>query len=238
MELIPAIDLMSGNCVRLEKGDFAQRTIYENDPLRMARRFESMGFRRLHMVDLDAARGSGQNLDVLERVAGATNLQIDFGGGVRSSEMVERALSAGASQVTLGSLAVSNRAQTLECLKEFGTSRLILGADARAGRIAWKGWQADSELDLTEFIDSYLQAGFRRVICTDIGRDGMLSGPAVDLYIQLLAEFPQMELIASGGVGNARDLHLLKDCGLHGAIFGKAWYEGKISTKELEALLC
>lgn len=234
IELIPAIDLIGGHCVRLQQGDYARQTTYDADPLLLAQRLEKAGLRRLHMVDLDGARqGHVVNLDVLRRVAGGTSLTVDFGGGVKTEDDLRATLDAGAQMVTIGSLAVQQPALMEEWIGRWGADRFILGADARDGRVATNGWLNDSGVSLTDFIDHYYRLGLRHVLCTDIRRDGMMQGPAIPLYIDLLRQFPDLRLIASGGVRHAGDLHALEQAGVPAVVFGKALLEGKIKLEEL-----
>lgn len=235
MDLIPAIDLIGGNCVRLSQGDYGTKKEYGSDPLEMARRFEEVGVRRLHLVDLEGAKeGVSANLAVLERIASSTGLTIDFGGGIRDTRSLRRAFDAGASMVTCGSVAVKDPLQVCSWLEQFGPERLILGADARDGRIATAGWTESSEWEVGPFVDRFLEAGFEQVICTDIACDGMLAGPSVALYRDLLADRPDLRLIASGGISSVGDLSVLEDAGLSGAIIGKALYEGRITLDQLK----
>lgn len=234
MKIIPAIDISEGKCVRLRQGDYAERSVYFEDPLEAALAFEAAGLRHLHVVDLDGAKARTLvNHAVLERIAHGTRLEIDFGGGIQTRTDLLTAFAAGASQVTLGSIAARDPLLTLEWLAEFGPGRLILGADARDGLIAAAGWLEGTSLSLTEFVADYLRAGFRTCICTDIRRDGMLTGPALDLYGDLLRRHEELQLIASGGIQGVADLDALADLGLYGAIIGKAIYEGHISLPAL-----
>jgi phosphoribosylformimino-5-aminoimidazole carboxamide ribotide isomerase len=234
MKIIPAIDISEGKCVRLRQGDYAERSVYYEDPLDAAKAFEAHGLRYLHVVDLDGAKARCLvNHAVLARIAAGTRLEIDFGGGIQSRTDLLTAFSSGASQVTLGSVAARDRLMTLEWLAEFGPGRLILGADARDGYIAAAGWLEGTSLSLAEFVADYHRAGFRTCICTDIRRDGMLTGPALGLYGDLLAAHPALELIASGGIQGLEDLDALVDLGMHAAIIGKAIYEGRIPLPAL-----
>ncbi len=235
LKIIPAIDLSEGQCVRLRQGDYAAKTVY-GDPLQMARDFEGTGLPALHLVDLDGAKaGSPQNLEVLRQICETTDLEVDFGGGLRKKEDVARSFEAGAQQVTVGSIA-ARQPEVLEAwLKEFGAEKFILGADAKQGKIAVGGWLEKTELDLVEFIAAWEQRGISTVLCTAIERDGMLSGPDFSLYSQLMIRFPQLNLIASGGVSNAADLDRLNEMGMYGVVVGKAIYEGKITLEELKA---
>ena len=241
MRIIPAIDIIDGKCVRLTRGDYDTKKVYHEDPLEMARAFEDHGVRYLHLVDLDGARSSHiVNHRILERLASRTNLQIDFGGGLKSDQDVRTAFESGASQITGGSIAVKDPARFLAWVTRYGADRIILGADARDGKIAVSGWQEGSDRDLTPFIQEYRQQGIRYVICTDISRDGMLEGPSLELYRDILgntqADAPGagISLIASGGIRDLADLQALAEAGCEGAIIGKALYEGTLGLKELE----
>ncbi len=235
IELIPAIDIIDGKCVRLVQGDYDRKTEYSGNPLEIARGFEEMGIRRLHLVDLDGARaGHVVNLGVLREIAAGTGLVLDFGGGVKTREDLLKVLDKGASMVTAGSIAVRDADEVAGWLEEFGPDRIILGADVRENKIAVSGWQEDTEIDIISFIEQYGNAGAQKVICTDISRDGMLTGPAVELYQHLCARFPGMEIIASGGVSGMDDILRLEGTGVSGVIFGKAFYEGRISSLEIQ----
>ena len=235
MDIIPAIDIIGGSCVRLSQGDYALKKEYSSDPLEMAKRFEDHGLKRLHLVDLEGAKGGTiVNLQSLERIASNTCLIIDFGGGIKKSDDLRDAFNAGASMVTCGSIAASDPPLVESWLARYGSDRLILGADAKSGMIATHGWLETTSLEVGPFIDSYLAKGFFRVICTDIALDGMLSGPSFALYDELLASRPSLHLIASGGIASIEDMYALHKAGLGGAIIGKALYEGAIT---LEALM-
>lgn len=237
MRIIPAIDIIDGKCVRLSEGAFDTSKVYYADPLEAALEFEAAGLEYLHLVDLDGARQrSVKNWTVLERLAVRTGLKIDFSGGISSREDVVRALAAGAGQVSVGSLAVRERATVEGWLQEFGADRVIIGADVRDGRIATHGWQETSDVEIGAFIDHYLQAGAVHFLCTEISRDGMLAGPAVELYGKLLVRFPAIRLIASGGVASLKDVRELQAAGCAAVIIGKAIYEGKIALEDLAAL--
>lgn len=234
MLIIPAIDIISGKAVRLTKGDYNQKKEYSDSPLEVAQSFEKAGITGLHLVDLDGAKAQKpQNLSVLEAITTETNLKVDFGGGVKSNESLEAVLKAGASQVTAGSIAAKNPELVSSWLKEFGSERIILGADVMNEKIAISGWQEDSGLDLLPFLEGYLTQGVKYCICTDVSKDGMLQGPSIELYKKIIAEFPDLKLIASGGVAELDDLKKLRDIGIYGTIVGKAYYEGRISLEEL-----
>jgi phosphoribosylformimino-5-aminoimidazole carboxamide ribotide isomerase len=235
IEIIPAIDLIEGKCVRLQQGDFAQKKVYSENPLDVAKQFEDAGIRRLHVVDLDGARtGKIANLAVLETIAAETNLIVDFGGGIKRRADVENVFAAGAQIVTVGSLAVKEPETFAAWLAEFGGERILLGADARGGKIAVNGWQTTTEIDLIEFLRDWFQKGVRQAFCTDIAKDGLLQGASLGLYKQIHAALPDLNLIASGGVSSMRDVFELDEAGCcGGVIVGKAIYEGKISFAEI-----
>lgn len=234
MNIIPAIDLIGGNCVRLTQGDYEQVKEYNNDPLAVARQYEEAGLERLHLVDLDGAKQRKiVNLPVLERIAGQTSLHVDFGGGVQSDEDLQAAFGAGAKQITGGSIAVRQPETFERWLKEWGPERIILGADVRGREIAIGGWQEGGGVQLMPFLHRYTTLGVSYVVCTDVSKDGLLQGPSMQLYKEILVEFPNLRLIASGGVATMDDLHQLRDLGCWGCIVGKAIYENRISIDEL-----
>lgn len=234
IELIPAIDLIDGKCVRLSQGDYTSKKVYNENPLEVARMLEDVGIRRLHVVDLDgAASRHVVNYPVLERLATHTSLVIDFGGGVKSDEDLAIAFGSGAQMVTGGSIAVTDPELFCRWIQHYGPERIILGADVRDGRIAVNGWKEESSLDLYAFLDDYVRKGIRKVICTDIARDGMLQGPSVELYKAMGQRHEALEVIASGGVGGMDDIRKLDEAGVPGVIFGKALYEGRITLEEL-----
>ncbi|MEL6560353.1 MAG: 1-(5-phosphoribosyl)-5-[(5-phosphoribosylamino)methylideneamino]imidazole-4-carboxamide isomerase [Bacteroidota bacterium] len=238
MEIIPAIDLIDGKCVRLTKGDYDQKKIYNEDPLEVAKSFEDAGIGRLHLVDLDGAKAKKIiNAAVLERIATNTSLKIDFGGGVQSDEAIEQAFSCGAQQVTGGSIAVKKPELFKSWLKKYGTEKIILGADVLDKKIATSGWQEINEIDVTDFIADYQKEGVSYVVCTDISKDGVLQGPSTDLYKELMNDLPDMKLIASGGVTTIEDLRELQQAGVYGAIIGKAIYENRIPLASLKEFL-
>ena len=233
IELIPAIDIINGQCVRLTKGDYDQKSIY-GEPLEMARQFESLGYRRLHVVDLDGAKSKHiVNSQVLSSITTETNLVVDFGGGIKTDEDIEKAFAAGASMVTIGSIAVTQPELFIAWLDKYGPKRLILGADVRNDKISINGWKEDSEEDLLPFLSKYVDAGVENVLCTEISKDGTLAGPATELYKQVMKEYPHLHLIASGGVSSIDDIKALDAVGIPAVVFGKAIYEGKINLKEL-----
>ncbi|MAR67769.1 MAG: 1-(5-phosphoribosyl)-5-[(5-phosphoribosylamino)methylideneamino]imidazole-4-carboxamide isomerase [Crocinitomicaceae bacterium] len=236
MKLIPAIDIIGGKCVRLTKGDYGTKKIYNENPLEVAKSFEDNGISYLHLVDLDGARSNRIiNYKVLEKLAIKTNLCIDFGGGIKSDEDIAIAFDSGASKITAGSVAVQKRALVEDWIRRFGAEKIILGADCKERMIATNGWLKSSEMDVIEFINSYNKTGISEVICTDISKDGMLQGPATELYREI-QDKTDIDLIASGGVSSMDDLYLLIELGCSGAIIGKAIYEGKITLKQLREL--
>ena len=231
---IPAIDLIEGKCVRLTQGDYATSHVYAEDPVDMARRFEDMGFTRLHLVDLDGAKSRHVvNDHVLKAITHTTKLIVDFGGGVKTDDDMSRVLDAGAEMVTCGSIAVTQPDTVLGWMERYGAEHLILGADVKEGKISINGWQEDSAHELMPFLQRYLDAGMMHVLCTDISRDGMLQGPATTLYGSIMQAFPHCRLIASGGVSCIEDILQLDKAGVPAVVFGKAIYEGKINMKEL-----
>ena len=235
MRIIPAIDIIEGKCVRLSKGDYATKKIYNEDPLEVAQQFEDVGLSYLHLVDLDGAKAKHiVNWKVLEKLATRTQLKIDFGGGIKSDDDLRVAFESGAQQITGGSIAVKDPATFSSWITAYGPQKIILGADANEGKIAVSGWQEASEREIETFIQDYAAKGIEYVISTDIARDGMLEGPSFDLYTSILKKLPEIKLIASGGVATMDDLIQLKEQKLEGAIVGKAIYEGKIQLSELE----
>lgn len=238
MEIIPAIDLIGGKCVRLTEGDYASKKEYHDNPAEVAKSFERLGVRRLHLVDLDGAKQKKVvNLDVLKAICEQTNLKVDFGGGVRSDRDLENVFEAGASQVTCGSVAIKDPELAKRWILTYGPEKMILGADLKGGNIAVSGWEEESKVHWTEFLDRYLHMGFQYVICTDVSRDGKLQGPAIELYEEIMQAFPGIKLIASGGISSSDDVKALRSVGLYGAIIGKAIYENRITEQELSALI-
>jgi phosphoribosylformimino-5-aminoimidazole carboxamide ribotide isomerase len=234
IELIPAIDIIGGQCVRLTKGDYDQKTVYCDSPAEMAKEFEKIGFKRLHVVDLDGAKSKHiVNEQALEAITTQTQLTVDFGGGIKTDEDIEKAFAAGASMVTIGSIAVTNPDLFMGWLEKYGVERIILGADVRHGKISINGWKEDSSEDLLPFLKKYVDAGVRNVLCTEISKDGTLAGPAIELYQSMMAAYPELHLIASGGVSSIEDIKALEDAGIPAVVFGKAIYEGKINLNEL-----
>lgn len=236
MHIIPAIDIIDGKCVRLTQGDYKQKRIYNEHPLEVAKQFEDAGIQRLHLVDLDGAKAKHiVNYKVLEQLASKTRLFIDFGGGLKTNEDVRIAFESGAQQITGGTIAVKDAALFAAWIAKYGSEKIILGSDVKDRKIAVSGWQEESQLELFPFLEDYIQKGIQYTICTDVAKDGMLAGTATTLYKEIRAEFPDLQLIASGGVRHVDDLHELQTIGCFGAIVGKAIYEGKISLKEIEA---
>ena len=234
IELIPAIDIIGGQCVRLTKGDYDQKTVYRDSPVEVAREFEQTGFRRLHVVDLDGAKSKHiVNSTVLSSLAAETRLVIDFGGGIKTDQDLETAFASGAQMVTVGSIAVTQPELFMGWLKRYGADRLILGADVRNGKISINGWKEDSTEDLLPFLRKYVDAGVRNVLCTEISKDGTLQGPAIELYQRVMDAYPDLHLIASGGVSCIDDIKALDAAGIPAVVFGKAIYEGRINLKEL-----
>jgi len=234
IEIIPAIDLIDGKCVRLSQGDYAQKIIYNENPLEVAKMFADAGIRRLHLVDLDGAKAHHiVNHKVLEKITSSTGLTVDFGGGLKSDDDLRIAFECGASMVTGGSIAVKNPDVFSSWITKFGGDKIILGADVKDEKIAVGGWLETTELELLPFIKNYIQLGISKIICTDISKDGMLLGPALDLYKKMLQAQPDMYLIASGGVSSIQDVEQLEEAAVPAVIIGKAIYEGKIQLKEL-----
>lgn len=234
IELIPAIDLIDGKCVRLTKGEYDSKKIYNEDPVAQAQEFERIGFKRLHVVDLDGAKSKHiVNDAVLRAITKATNLTVDFGGGIKTETDIEKAFDAGAAMVTLGSIAVTNPDLCSEWIAAYGSEKIILGADVRNGKISINGWKEDSEEELIPFLKKYVDMGVKNVLCTEISKDGTLAGPATELYKQLMAEYPHLHLIASGGVSCNEDITNLDAAGIPAVVFGKAYYEGRIQINEL-----
>jgi phosphoribosylformimino-5-aminoimidazole carboxamide ribotide isomerase len=233
IELIPAIDIIAGKCVRLTKGDYEQKSEY-GEPLDMAREFQRIGFQRLHVVDLDGAKSKHVvNDKALKEITSETNLTVDFGGGIKTHTDIETAFNAGASMVTIGSIAVTQPNLFTWWLSKYGPDRIILGADVRNGKISINGWKEDSTEDLLPFLKKYVDAGVKNVLCTEISKDGTLAGPAFELYAQVMEKYPQLHLIASGGVSSIEDIKALDAIGVPAVVFGKAIYEGKINLQEL-----
>jgi phosphoribosylformimino-5-aminoimidazole carboxamide ribotide isomerase len=234
MEIIPAIDIIDGKCVRLTQGDYDQKTIYNENPLEVAKAFEGAGLKRLHLVDLDGAKeGAVKNWAVLQQIAASTNLSIDFGGGIKQDKDLKIVFESGAAYATIGSLAVKQREVFVSWLKDYGADKFLLGADVKSEKIAVAGWLETSEIGIFDFLNDYVGEGIQQVFCTD----GKLEGPSIDLYQKIIEKFPSLWFIASGGVSSMEDLHALKAIGCSGAIVGKAIYEGRIQLHELKYLL-
>jgi phosphoribosylformimino-5-aminoimidazole carboxamide ribotide isomerase len=234
IEVIPAIDIINGKCVRLTQGDYSRQKIYNEHPLEVARQFEDAGLKRLHLVDLDGAKaGAVRNWKVLETIAGKTNLVIDFGGGITSSKDLQIIFDSGAAFATVGSMAVKNETLFLEWLTNHGPEKFLLGADVREEKISISGWQEDTDIWIYDFIEKYIQAGITRIFCTDISLDGAMKGPSLELYKHIVQKFPDLYFMASGGIRSLDDILQLEEAGCRGAIVGKAIYEGLIKLKDL-----
>ena len=235
MEIIPAIDIIDGKCVRLTEGDYTQKKIYNEHPLEVAKEFEDAGMVRLHLVDLDGAKaGTVKNWKVLETIAGKTKLVIDFGGGIKKEEDVKIVFNSGAALATVGSLAVKNELEFVKWLFQFGSDKFLLGADVKEEKIAIAGWLETTDIWIYDFVQKYIEHGVKQLFCTDVSKDRKLEGPSVDLYKTILQKFPDLYFIASGGVSSLKDLEDLREIGCKGAIVGKAIYEGRISLNELK----
>lgn len=236
MEIIPAIDIIDGKCVRLTQGDYAQKKVYNEDPLEVAKEFEDAGLRRLHLVDLDGAKeGRVKNWKVLERIAGKTGLVIDFGGGIKGGEDLDVVFQSGAALATIGSMAVKHPETMQSWMDQYGAEKFLLGADVKGEKIAVGGWLETTGVNIFDFIDDYVKRGIQQVFCTDVSKDGLLAGPSLDLYRKILERFSDLHFIASGGVSSMEDLEQLKEIGCKGAIVGKAIYEGRIAVQHLKA---
>lgn len=234
IELIPAIDLIGGQCVRLTKGDYDCRKVYSDNPVEVAHHFEKIGFKRLHIVDLDGAKSKHVvNIDVLRAITSQTSLCIDFGGGIKTDDDLKKVFDAGADMVTVGSVAVTEPMLFMRWLETYGADKLILGADVRHGRVSINGWMEDSSEELLSFLKKYVDMGVQNVLCTEISKDGTMQGPATNLYRQIMEAYPQLHLIASGGVSCNEDIKELEANGIPSVVFGKAFYEGKIRIEEL-----
>lgn len=238
IEIIPAIDLIDGKCVRLIQGDFQQKTVYHENPVEVAKSFEDSGIKRLHLVDLDGAKkGQVTNLQILEDITSNTSLSVDFGGGIKAEEDIIQVFNAGADLVTIGSIALKEPVLFADWLNSFGGDRIILGADVKNEKIAVNGWKNVVSVTINDFLKEKFEQGAEHVLCTDISKDGMLQGTSMKLYKNLQKEFPQMKLIASGGITNISEIEELNEMGIFGVIIGKAIYEGKITLKELKKFL-
>jgi phosphoribosylformimino-5-aminoimidazole carboxamide ribotide isomerase len=238
IEIVPAIDIIDGKCVRLTHGDYSQKTVYNENPLEVAKEFEVAGIKRLHLVDLDGAKaGSVKNWSVLESIAGKTSLIIDFGGGVKTEADAKKILDTGASFVTIGSLAVKNESEFVRWFEIFDPSKFLLGADVRGEKITISGWLEQTDIDVFAFIEKYMSRGVRHIFCTDVSKDGALQGPSTLLYRSIVEKFPSLHFIASGGVSSVDDIHALESVGCKAVIIGKAIYEGRIKLKDLGEFL-
>jgi phosphoribosylformimino-5-aminoimidazole carboxamide ribotide isomerase len=238
IEIIPAIDIIDGKCVRLTQGDFEQKTKYNDNPLEVAKAFEQAGIRRLHLVDLDGARQKHiVNHQIIEMIAKNTHLHIDFGGGLQSDADLEIAFNSGAKQITGGSIAINNPVLFQSWIDKYGSGRIILGADAKNGMIAVSGWQEVTKISVFMLIEDFREKGIKYIICTDVAKDGLLAGPSFELYKEIMLRFPDIKLIASGGVTTIDDIVRLEEMGIYGAIIGKAYYEGRIKLEELNRFL-
>jgi phosphoribosylformimino-5-aminoimidazole carboxamide ribotide isomerase len=234
MELIPAIDIIDGKCVRLTKGDFSKKTVYSDHPLEIAKAFEATGIKRLHIVDLDGAKGEAlKNIHVLENISTDTSLIIDFGGGLKTTEAVQEVFNAGASMISLGSVIIKSPGLFSQWIDEYGPDKFLPGADVLDKKIKIHGWKENTGIELFNFIKNLVQLNIDKIFCTDISKDGMMRGPSIELYKEILKEFPSLRLIASGGISCYEDLLTLQEAGCHGAIIGKAFYEGKITTQQI-----
>lgn len=234
IQLIPAIDIINGQCVRLTKGDYDQKKVYNDNPVEVAKEFERLGFKRLHVVDLDGAKSKHiVNVEVLRNITTTTSLIVDFGGGIKTEEDIETAFDNGASMVTVGSVAVTHPQLFLQWIERYGAEKLILGADVRNGKISINGWKEDSTEDLLPFLKQYIDKGVCNVLCTEISKDGTLQGPAIELYQSVMKAYPSLNLIASGGVSCNKDIKALEAAGIPAVVFGKAFYEGRINVEEL-----
>ncbi len=234
MRIIPAIDIIDGSCVRLTQGDYTQKKVYNENPLDVALAFEEAGLQYLHLIDLDGAKaGKVTNWKVIEDITSGTGLTVDFGGGIKTTDELSRLFEYGVAQVNIGSMAVTNPEMLSEWIEKFGSEKIILSADVKAEKIAISGWQENSLITITDFLKDYIRKGIEYVTCTDISTDGMLTGPNIDLYKKILLSFPQLNLIASGGVSSMDDLYELKQIGVDGVIVGKAIYEERVKLDEL-----
>ncbi len=236
MQIIPAIDIIEGKCVRLTQGDYDQKKIYNEHPLEVAKEFEDAGLTRLHLVDLDGAKaGTVKNWKVLESIAGKTSMQIDFGGGIKKEEDLKVVFNSGAHWATVGSIAVKNKEELLKWSLIYGPEKFLLGADVKNEKIAVSGWLEETDVNVFDFLEQYIVKGFNHVFCTDVSKDGLLQGPSTELYQRIIEKFPSLHFIASGGVSSIKDLEALRTAGCKGAIVGKAIYENSITLAELTA---
>jgi phosphoribosylformimino-5-aminoimidazole carboxamide ribotide isomerase len=237
MEIIPAIDLIDGKCVRLTEGDFTQKTIYNESPVEVAKQFEAAGLKRLHLVDLDGAKaGKVINWNVLEGITRETSLVVDFGGGIKTVDEVQKVFDLGARYATIGSIAVKNESLLLAWFEKYGADKFLVGADVKNEKLAIGGWLETTGVDIIDFISKYMSHGIRQLFCTDVSKDGKMEGPSLDLYRKIIQHFPQLHFIASGGVSSIEDLNALKEIGCKGVIVGKAIYENRITLSEITAM--
>lgn len=238
MEIIPAIDIIDGKCVRLTQGDYAQKKVYNENPVEVAKQFEDAGIRRLHLVDLDGARaGRVINLSVLERIAEEVNMVIDFGGGIKEEKTLESVFNAGANFATTGSVAAKEPEKFYSWVEKYGAGRFLIGADVKNEKLAVNGWFEETNISVFDFIEENVKQGVKNIFCTDISKDGLMKGPAIDLYKKIIEKNPEVHLTASGGISSMKDLEVLKNNGCYGAIIGKAIYEGKIKLSELKKFM-
>lgn len=237
-ELIPAIDIIDGKCVRLSQGDYSKKTIYNEDPLEVAKNFEAIGITRLHLVDLDGAKkGDVVNFKVLDKIANQTDLKIDFGGGIKTNASIQSIFDAGADMATIGSIAVKDAELFYAWIKKYGSNKILLGADVKEEKIAISGWLESTDLSIFDFLKQNTDKGLTQAFCTDVSKDGMLQGPSIKLYLKIVSQFPKLNFIASGGVSKMNDVFELEKIGCSGVIIGKALYEGKITTNELKEFI-
>ncbi len=237
-EIIPAIDIIDGKCVRLSQGDYSKKTIYNEDPLEVAKQFEAIGISRLHLVDLDGAKkGEVVNFKVLDKIANQTDLKIDFGGGIKTNASIQSIFDAGADMATIGSIAVKDPELFYTWIKKYGPPKILLGADVKEEKIAISGWIESTELNIFDFLKKNIENGLTQAFCTDVSKDGMLQGPSIELYLKILKQFPDLTFIASGGVSKMNDVFELEKIGCSGVIIGKALYEGNITTNELKEFI-
>ena len=238
MEIIPAIDIIDGKCVRLTHGDYTQKKIYNEHPLEVARQFEDAGLQRLHLVDLDGAKeGMVRNWKVLETVAGKTSLVVDFGGGIKAEKDVQIVFDSGAAFATVGSMAVKEKETFVDWLQKFGAGKFLLGADVKKEKLTISGWTEQTDIWIYDFIEDYMQKGITQIFCTDVAKDGALEGPSTELYKSIIEKFPALHFIASGGVSSMDDVYGLQDIGCKGVIIGKAIYEGRVKISDLKSLV-
>jgi phosphoribosylformimino-5-aminoimidazole carboxamide ribotide isomerase len=238
MEVIPAIDIIDGKCVRLTHGDYSQKKIYNEHPLDVAKEFEDAAIKRLHLVDLDGAKtGSVKNWKTLETIAGKTSLVVDFGGGIKTEKDVQIVFESGAALATIGSIAVKDEESFTNWLQKFGADKFLLGADVKDEKITVSGWLEQTDIWIYDFIEKYIAKGLTQIFCTDVSRDGALEGPSTELYKNIVEKFPNLHFIASGGVSNMDDVHRLEEIGCKGVIIGKAIYEGRIQLEELKKMI-